>query len=161
MNRRTAPSALLPVAIALLGVALWAPGGSEAAQTSGSAAVPAGPETALLRIQRMVLRINHEASTPEGEAEVLRRLSRQFGVSEDSLRHQHETWGLGYGEVAMAYGFARTSKKGKKPADVVEMRYSGASWETIAKDLGVKVDAVASKMKKSAVPTPRAPQSAK
>jgi hypothetical protein len=109
----------------------------------------------------MVLRINHEARTPEGKAEVLRRLSLQFGVSEDSLRHQHDTWGLGYGEVAMAYGFAKSSRKGKPPGEVVEMRYSGASWEEIAKALGVKVDAVATKMKKSAVPTPHEPQGAK
>lgn len=110
-------------------------------------------ETALDRIQRSVARINQEASTPEGEARVLARLSAQLHVSADSLQAQHESWGLGYGEVAMVYGFARAAKRQPTtPDQVVEMRRDGAEWETIAKNLGVKVDQVAARVQRHVGP---------
>ena len=108
-----------------------------------------GKETALTRIQRMVVRVNKEASTPEGEAAVVARLAAQLRVTPETLRAEHDQWGLGYGEVAMVYGFARSSRKlGTTPDQVVDLRKGGASWETIAKDLGIKIDAVASRMKR-------------
>jgi len=110
-------------------------------------------ETSLQRIQKMVARINAEASTPEGEQAVLDRLSKQLGAPADSLRAQHSAWGLGYGEVAMAYGFARASKKpGITPSQIVEMRKGGMAWNAIGKELGIKVDAVAAKMRKHVGP---------
>jgi hypothetical protein len=110
-------------------------------------------ETALARIQRMVARLNKESSTPEGEAAVVARLAGQFRASPDTLRAQRAAWGLGYGEVAMAYGFARASRKpGITPGDVVELRRGGLAWESIAKDLGVKIDTVASRMKRQVGP---------
>ncbi|HEU4940552.1 MAG TPA: hypothetical protein VFT97_02945 [Candidatus Eisenbacteria bacterium] len=111
-------------------------------------------ETAMQRIQRMVAKINAEASTPEGEARVVAGLSKQFAVAPDTLEAQHADWGLGYGEMSMVYGFARSSKTKATPGQVVDMRRSGMSWENIGKKLGVKVDAVASRMKKSATPKP-------
>jgi hypothetical protein len=110
------------------------------------------PETALHRIQRTVARIDAEAQTPEGEAQVVARLSTQLGVPPDSLKDQHASWGLGYGEIAMAYGFARASRTGKTPAEVVAMRTAGTSWLDIAKELHVKVDTVANRMKRHLVP---------
>ena len=110
------------------------------------------PETALHRIQRTVARIDAEAKTPEGETRVVTRLSTQLGVSQDSLQAQHDAWGLGYGEIAMAYGFARASRNGRTPADVVAMRSAGTGWLDIAKALGVKVDAVANRMKRHVGP---------
>jgi hypothetical protein len=110
------------------------------------------PETSLHRIQRTVAKINAEARTPEGEAVVVKRLSAQLGASPDSLRQQHAAWGLGYGEIAMAYGFAKASRKGRTPADVVAMRGTGMEWLAIAKDLGVKVDQVASRMRRHVGP---------
>jgi hypothetical protein len=113
-------------------------------------------ETSLQRIQRMVAKINAEASTPEGEDAVVARLSQQLKVPGDSLRQQHARWGLGYGEVSMVYGFSKSSKKkGVTPEQVVEMRRSGMEWEAIGKELGVKVDTVASKMKKTVGPNPK------
>jgi len=127
-----------------------------AGKSAATAGTKSTPESALHRIQRTVARIDAEAKTPEGEAAVLTRLSAQLGASEDSLRYQHETWGLGYGELAMAYGFAKASRKGKAPADVVAMRAAGNGWLDIAKDLGVKVDQVASRMKRHvSSPKPR------
>src|SRR5688572_3748626 len=114
-------------------------------------------ETALQRIQKSVARINAEASTPEGEEAVVNRLSKQLAVSPDTLRWQQQTWGLGYGEVAMVHSFSRASRTKATPADVVEMRRSGMEWDAIGKELGVKVDNVASRMKKSVNPKPPAP----
>ncbi|HEY6573242.1 MAG TPA: hypothetical protein VI198_07955 [Candidatus Eisenbacteria bacterium] len=112
-----------------------------------------GKETALNRIQRMVARLNHESATPEGEERVVARLAGQFRTSPDTLRAQRASWGLGYGEVAMVYGFARASRKpGVSPEQVVTMRRDGKAWEAIAKELGVKVDAVASRMKRQVGP---------
>jgi hypothetical protein len=114
-------------------------------------------ETALQRIQKSVARINAEASTPEGEAAVLNRLSKQLAVPPDTLRAQQQTWGLGYGEVAMVYSFSRASRTKATPAAVVEMRRSGMEWDAIGKELGVKVDTVASRMRKNVNPKPPAP----
>jgi hypothetical protein len=114
-------------------------------------------ETALQRIQKSVARINAEASTPEGEEAVVNRLSKQLAVSPDTLRWQQQTWGIGYGEVAMVHGFSRASRTKAAPAEVVEMRRSGMEWDAIGKELGVKVDNVASRMKKSVNPKPPAP----
>ncbi len=109
-------------------------------------------ETALQRIQRAVARINAEAATPAGEEAVVARLSRQLGIPPDALRQQQRDWGLGYGEVAMAHGFARAAKKPTTAAQVVELRRSGKNWEAIGKELGVKLDAVAARMKRSVAP---------
>lgn len=111
-------------------------------------------ETSLQRIQKSVAKLNAEASTPEGEAAVVIRLSTQLAVPADSLRQQRIDWGVGYGEVAMVHGFKRASKKPVTPSQIVEMRRSGMEWDKIAKDLGVKVDTVASKMNKHVGPKP-------
>jgi len=113
-----------------------------------TAPVKSTPENALHRIQRTVAQIDAQAKTPEGEAQVVARLSSQLGVSVDSLQAEHDTWHLGYGEIAMSYGFARASRSGKTVEDVVDMRSAGTSWLDIAKELGVKVDTVANRMKR-------------
>jgi hypothetical protein len=150
MTRRLFQSLLrLSLVSLILAVTSTAPSALRASSAETKAAAPKNtPETALRRIQRTVARIDAEAKTPEGEAAVLKRLSAQLAASEDSLKLQHEAWGLGYGALAMAYGFARASRTGKTPADVVAMRTSGSGWLDIAKELGVKVDTVASRMKR-------------
>lgn len=110
-------------------------------------------ETALQRIQRSVARINQEAATPEGEAIVVERLSNQLKVGADVLRSQHEAWAIGYGEIAMVYGFARAARKQPTtPESVVTERRMGKDWDVIAKDLGVKIDTVASRLKRQEPP---------
>ena len=146
---------ILPAALALVvtlgGTAdMWSGAKPAAAETAPVTV----KETSLQRIQRMVARINAQASTPAGEDSVVDRLSKQLKVDPDTLRAQHAEWDLGYGEIAMVYGFARSSKKAVAPYDIVQMRRSGKEWETIGKELGVKIDAVASKVKKSAAPPP-------
>jgi hypothetical protein len=133
----------LPVFVFLALVALPA---------AAAAATKTTPETALHRIQRTVAAIDAEARTPGGEERVVNRLSSQLGVSPDSLEAQHAGWGLSYGEIAMAYGFARSSRSGKTAADVVAMRSNGKDWLAIAKELGVKVDTVANRMKRHVGP---------
>lgn len=110
-------------------------------------------ETALQRIQRSVARINQEAATPEGEALVVDRLSNQLRIGADILRSQHEAWAIGYGEIAMVYGFARAARKQPTtPESVVTARRMGKDWDVIAKDLGVKIDTVASRLKRQEPP---------
>ena len=138
--------------------ALLLPSPAEAADAPATNVTTVGgpvssKETALTRIQRMVARLNRESATPEGEAVVAARLAGQFRTSPDSLRAQRAAWGLGYGEVAMVYGFARASRKpGVAPDAVVAMRRDGKTWEAIAKQLGVKIDTVASRMKRQVGP---------
>ena len=113
-------------------------------------------ETALQRIQRSVARINQEAATPEGEAIVIQRLSSQLRVTPEVLRSQHDTWMIGYGEIAMVYGFARAARKQPTtPESVVAERRMGKDWDAIAKDLGVKIDTVASRIKRQEPPKRR------
>ncbi|HET9251153.1 MAG TPA: hypothetical protein VFP58_03475, partial [Candidatus Eisenbacteria bacterium] len=114
-------------------------------------------ETSLQRIQKMVAKINTEASTPEGEEAVVSRLSKQLAIPPETLREQQQTWGIGYGDLAMVYGFSRASRKKATPAEVVELRRSGMDWNAIGKEIGVNVDAVASRMKKNVNPKPPAP----
>lgn len=108
-------------------------------------------ETALQRIQRSVARIDREASTPEGEAAVVKRLAVQLGMPEDSLRARHDAWALGYGEIAMVYGFARASRRQSAtlPDQIVEMRRDGQDWKAIAKQIGVSIDAVATRVRRN------------
>jgi hypothetical protein len=152
MSRRRAPrSHLAALAVTAFTTFLAAaPAFSQGTPVTAAGSRVGAKETSLQRIQKMVARINAEASTPEGEEAVLDRLSKQFGTTADSLRAQHQAWGLGYGEVAMVYGFARASKKpGITPSQIVEMRNTGMAWDAIGKELGVKVDAVAARMRRN------------
>ena len=148
---------LLAAAVLTAVLVAGAPAPGNAHVTAAAAATNKNaPETALRRIQRAVARIDDEAKTPEGEEAVVKRLSQQLSVSEDSLKAQRDAWGLGYGEIAMAYGFARASRSGKTPSDVVAMRSAGTGWLEISKELGVKVDAVAKRMRRHVrAPAPR------
>ena len=153
-RRRIALAATVAVALFALGASASPARADERSGKSVTAVgtpTTGGKETALTRIQRAVARLNRESSTPEGEAMVAARLARQFRTTPDALRAKRTEWGLGYGEVAMAYGFARDSRKPNVTPDlVVTMRREGKSWESIAKELGVKVDAVASRMSRQA-----------
>ncbi|HYJ33566.1 MAG TPA: hypothetical protein VE326_10140 [Candidatus Binatia bacterium] len=119
-----------------------------------AAAGVATKETALQRIQRSVARIDREASTPEGEARVVKQLAAQLAMPEDTLRARHDGWALGYGEIAMVYGFARASRRQSAtlPDQIVEMRRDGQDWKAIAKQVGVSIDAVASRMRRNEPP---------
>jgi hypothetical protein len=116
--------------------------------------------TPLQRIQRAVAKINTQASTPEGEEQVIHQICTRLSVSPDSLQADRARWGLDYGETAMVYTFAKSSKKPITPDQVVEMRRSGEEWDDIAKDLGINIQAVAKRMNKNVPPAP-APHSAK
>ena len=118
------------------------------------ALAPAGDEAISKCLRDCVWCMMDQPSTPEGEVYVIARMSKQFAVSPDTLEIQHANWGLGYGEMTMVYGFARSSKTKATPDQVVDMRRSGMSWEKIGKEIGVKVDAVASRMNKNAAPKP-------
>jgi hypothetical protein len=147
------------LASAALAVA-WCSSFPPPAASTTPAATPTAPvttkETALQRIQRSVARIDKEASTPEGEARVVTRLSTQLGMPEDTLRAHREGWALSWGEVAMVYGFARSAKKQSAtlPDEIVEMRRSGMAWDAIGKKIGVNVDTVAARVQKSVPPKP-------
>jgi hypothetical protein len=152
----------IPLVSAALVLVLFVSPASPSAATTPVATPTTNPatsvntkETALQRIQRSVARIDKEASTPEGEARVVKQLSAQLGMPEDSIRAQRDTWGLSYGEVAMVYGFARSAKKQSAtlPDQIVDMRRSGMAWDEIGKKLGVNVNTVASRVQKN-VPKP-------
>ena len=119
-------------------------------------------ETSLNRIQRTVAKIDAEAKTPEGEDAVVKRLIR--GLRREVLFQGGDVRPDG-GLVVIVLagrphrdrrqGRAGASRTGKTPDDVVAMRSSGTSWIDIAKDLGVKVDTVAKRMRRHAGPSPR------
>jgi hypothetical protein len=123
---------------------------AHAGKATAAVATPTGSAklTALQRIQMMVAKLNAEAATPEGEERVVTRLSTQLRVPAETLRQQKSDWGIGYGELAMLYGFARTGKPQVTADRVYEMRAVGMDWPEIAKTLRVKIDAVATRMKR-------------
>ena len=132
MNRTAATALLLTLAL----TPAPAHAGDAPTTTSTTVVQPLNTkETQLQRIQRMVTKINAEASTPEGEANVIARMSKQYAVQPDTLEAQHADWGLGYGEIAMVYGFARSSKTKATPDHVVDLRRSGMSWSPMAAPL--------------------------
>jgi hypothetical protein len=147
---RIHPFARIPTAAAAVAALFLLLGGPApaAARAPRALATPTGSakQTTLQRIQRMASRLNAEGSTPEGEKQVLASLSAQLHVSADTLQTQKQEWGVGYGDLAMIYGFARGGRLQTVPERVLEMRRSGMDWEAIAKELGVKVDAVATRM---------------
>jgi DNA-directed RNA polymerase specialized sigma24 family protein len=141
------PIRFVSAALALLALAGAVPAPSRAAEPAPVAV----RQTALQRIQRSVARIDREASTPEGEARVVKRLSAQLAMPEDSLRARHDSWALSYGEIAMVYGFARAARRQSAtlPDQIVDMRRSGLDWRAIAKKLGVSIDTVASRVRRN------------
>lgn len=148
---RAARLAALPILL-LISFAAAAFGDNTAPAPMGTRAVTT-KETALQRIQRSVARINQEAATPEGERIVVDRLASQLRVTPETLRSQHEAWGIGYGEIAMVYGFARAARKQPTtPDSVVVERRMGKDWDVIAKNLGVKIDTVAARIKRQEPP---------
>jgi len=144
---RAGPGSVAAVWAALTLLTAPAPN-ARAAKAPPALATPTGTarQTPLQRVQRMAARLNAEARTPEGESDVVARLTAQLHVAADSLRNQKDRWGVGYGELAMVYGFARAGWPQGAPERVVELRRAGMDWPSIAKDLGVKVDAVATRM---------------
>jgi hypothetical protein len=151
MMSRSLTRTLLLAALAACFLPLLASApGALAAPPPAAVATPTGSAklTALQRIQRMVAKMNADAATPEGEARVVRTLSAQLRMPEETLRQQKQDWGVGYGEVAMIYGFARTGKPQVTAERVHEMRAGGMDWNAIAKELRVKIDAVATRMKR-------------
>jgi parvulin-like peptidyl-prolyl isomerase len=162
MNRRTRLDAISVAAIA--GILLAAPSLARAQSTSTTTTSGTVPQpvttggaqtqmTPLMRIQRAVAKINAQASTPEGEAEVVKQLCSRLSVTPDSLEACRDRWGLDYGETAMVLTFAKSSKKKVTPDEIVEMRRSGTEWDVIAKDLGLNIQAVAKRMGKNVPPT--------
>jgi len=152
MRRRLARAARIAALPILLLTSMATVAFGDNATTAANRAVHT-KETALQRIQRSVARINQQASTPEGEAIVVDRMSSQLRITPEALRSQHDAWSLGYGEIAMVYGFARAARRQPTtPESVVERRRMGTDWDVIAKDLGVKIDTVASRLKRQEPP---------
>ena len=78
-------------------------------------------DTSALPVQQLLCRAVVVAAGTLGSTYLLLRnratlpnLSAQLGQSSDTLQAQHHEWGLGYGEIAMAYGFARASRAGPR-----------------------------------------------
>jgi hypothetical protein len=164
---RTLATGLTPIALlAFAAGALADDGTTSTTTTTGTVPQPVTTApvtteiTPLMRIQRAVAKINQTASTPEGEEQVIKQICTRFSVTPDSLQSDRARWGLNYGETAMVYTFAKSSKKPVTPDQVVEMRQSGEEWDAIAKDLGVPIQTLAKRMNKNVPPTP-APKPAK
>jgi len=162
MNRRARRHAISMATIA--GLLLAAPGFALAQTTTTTTTSGTVPQpdttggaqtqmTSLMRIQRAVAKINAQASTPEGEAEVRKQICAHLHVTPDSLDACRSRWDLDYGETAMVLTFAKSSKKPVTPDEIVEMRRSGTEWDDIAKDLGISIQAVAKRMGKNVPPT--------
>ena len=77
----------------------------------------------------------------------LTRISNETGVSEDTLRAERTSTGLGWGEIEKAHLLANVS--GKNFDDIVAAHQSGQGWGKIARDNGLKLGDVVSNAHRS------------
>ena len=80
--------------------------------------------------------IDHVLTEREGFRVVVGHISRELGITVDTLREQRKDTGLGWGNLLVAHRIARESKA---PLDQVITEFrEGKSWEEVAR--GRKVD---------------------
>ena len=112
-------------------------------------AAPSKDETNLMR---EAAGLDKTASSPAGEAAVVKRIAGDFGVDRTRVAALRGR-GLGYGEIAVVLSLAQKLPGGVTDATVekvAELRQGPpvAGWGEIAKRLGVKLGAAVTRVKK-------------
>jgi len=103
-------------------------------------------------LEREAKRLNDTAKKADGENAVLKKIEAQFKVS-DALVQALRNQGLGYGEIAIVLSLAQ-----KMPGGVIEVNVQKvlslrqgppvAGWSQVARQLGTKLGATVSQLKK-------------
>ncbi len=103
-------------------------------------------------LERESKRLNDTAAKPDGEKAVLRKIEAEFKVSDAQVQALRDRK-LGYGEIAVVLSLAQ-----KMPGGVIEVNVQKvlsmrqgppvAGWGQVARQLGIKLGATVSQVKK-------------
>jgi hypothetical protein len=89
----------------------------------------------------------------EGFRVVVGHISRELGITVDTLREQRKETGLGWGDLLIAH---RISREGKAPLDVVITDFrEGKSWEEVARDRKVDLEKLTALIERTQVTVER------
>jgi hypothetical protein len=105
-----------------------------------------------MSIQKKADRINDDASTPAGEAAVIEKIEKEFGVDKSTITELRAK-NLGYGEISMALSLADRLPGGLTDENinkVVAMRQGPpvAGWGNVAKELNLKLKPAKERLEK-------------
>jgi hypothetical protein len=91
--------------------------------------------------------IDHVLTEREGFRVVVGHISRELGITVDTLREQRKETGLGWGDLLVAH---RISREGKAPLDQVVAEFrDGKSWEEVARGRKVDLDKLTAVIERS------------
>ncbi len=112
----------------------------------------AAPSKDEANLQRESSRLDKTASSSSGEAAVIKRLTKDFGVEADRVTALRRK-GLGYGELSIVLSLAQKMPGGITDASVekvIALRQGppAAGWGAVAKQLGVKLGTAVSQVKR-------------
>ncbi len=118
------------------------------------APVPCGaaPSKDEANLQREASLLDRTASNQQGEAAVIKRLSRDFGIGSDRLEALRGT-GLGYGELTIVLSLAQKMPGGVVNANVEKVTAlrqgpPPLGWGEVAKQLQLKLGTAVSQVRK-------------
>ncbi|MFA6434987.1 MAG: hypothetical protein WCW52_09860 [Elusimicrobiales bacterium] len=123
-----------------------------------AAAVPAfaqGKSKDDKKLEAGAVELDKSAAGPEGQQRVADRIKTEFGVDDARVQSLRDT-NMGYGEISIALGLAQCLPGGITDANVQKVMALRQGppvmgWGKIAKDLGLKLGPVASKVHKMSV----------
>jgi len=133
-----------------------------------AAAIPAFAEEKTgeeKKLETSAVEMDKSAAEPEGQLRVTEKIKTQFGVDDARVQGLRDK-NMGYGEISIALGLAQGLPGGITDANVdkiMALRQGPPvmGWGRIAKDLGLKLGSVQSKVKKMAAEVRKAEAKAK
>jgi hypothetical protein len=78
-------------------------------------------------------------ATTSGNAAVVARLSKEFGVSADALAKEREKFETGWGQLMIAHTLQARAKSGTTADQLLALRREGMGWGEIAAGLGLSL----------------------
>ena len=90
------------------------------------------------------------AATKDGDQKVADRLSKEFGVSSETLMQEKSQFNVGWGQLTVAHTLAANAKTPVTLQQLFDMRSSGMGWGQIAHGMGFKLGDVMSATKAEA-----------
>ena len=104
------------------------------------------------KLETSAVELDKSAATPEGQQRVAARIKTEFGVDDARVQSLRDK-GMGYGEISIALGLAQGMSGGLTDANVQKVMALRQGppvmgWGAIARDNGLKVGPVTSKVNK-------------
>ena len=94
--------------------------------------------TAQDRLDAVAAAVDRATATPQTEAAGVDRMAKRLGTTPETLRAEHASTKLGWGDLFISHRIA--TRSGHPIDKVFAARRSGAPWGTIAEEAGVQPD---------------------